>query len=236
MTGQGMTGQGMTGRAIVTGGAGLIGAGLCHALAAEGWDVASFDLAAGPQGTRHIPCDVTDEGAVAAAFDALGWETVDLLVNNAGIARAHHGPIADLSLADWQRVVDSHLTGAFLMTRAAVARMGQGASIVNIASTRAFMSEPDGEAYAAAKGGIVALTHALAVSLGPKIRVNAIAPGWIADGAGLRPEDHAQHPAGRAGRPQDIAETVLWLAGAGFVTGQVVVVDGRMTRKMVYAD
>lgn len=222
-------------RAIITGGAGLIGAGLCHALAEKGWEVASFDLTAGPEGLRHIPCDVGDAGSVASAFDALGWDRIDLLVNNAGIASAHHGRITDLSLADWRRVVDSHLTGAFLMTRAAVPRMGRGASIVNIASTRAFMSEPDGEAYAAAKGGIVALTHALAISLGPKIRVNAIAPGWISDGADLRPVDHAQHPAGRVGRPGDIAETVLWLADAGFVTGQVVVVDGGMTRKMIYA-
>lgn len=223
-------------RAIVTGGAGLIGAGLCHALAESGWEVASFDLTEGPAGVRHIPCDVADEGSVAAAFAALGWDRIDLLVNNAGIAKADHGPVAELSLATWRQVVDSHLTGAFLMVRAAVPRMGAGASIVNIASTRALMSEPDGEAYAAAKGGIVALTHALAVSLGPKLRVNAIAPGWISDGQGLRAEDHAQHPAGRVGRPADIADTVLWLADAGFVTGQVVVVDGGMTRKMIYAE
>ena len=223
-------------RAVVTGGAGLIGAGLCHALAAKGWEVASFDLAPGPEGVRHIACDVADEASVAVAVGALGWDRLDLLVNNAGIATAAHGPVTDLTLAQWRRVVDSHLTGAFLMVRALAPRMGEGAAIVNIASTRAFMSEPDGEAYAAAKGGMVALTHALAVSLGPRVRVNAIAPGWISDGAGLCPEDHAQHPAGRVGRPADIADTVLWLADAGFVTGQVVVVDGGMTRKMIYAE
>jgi NAD(P)-dependent dehydrogenase (short-subunit alcohol dehydrogenase family) len=114
--------------------------------------------------------------------------------------------------------------------------MREGGSIVNMASTRAFMSEPNSEAYAASKGGLVALTHALAVSLGPKIRVNAIAPGWITNETNLSEEDEAQHPAGRVGRPKDIADTVLYLAGAGFVTGQVLTVDGGMTKKMIYAE
>ena len=122
------------------------------------------------------------------------------------------------------------------MTRSAVPLMGEGASIINMASTRAFMSEPQTEAYAASKGGLVALTHALAVSLGPKIRVNAIAPGWISDDDELRPVDHEQHPAGRVGRPQDVADAVLYLASAGFMTGQVLVLDGGMTRKMIYAE
>ncbi|MDE3238106.1 MAG: SDR family oxidoreductase [Paracoccaceae bacterium] len=222
--------------AIVTGGAGLIGTGICAALAEAGWDVVSFDVSPGPAGLRHIPCDVTDEVSVAAAFDRLGWDSIDLLVNNAGIAGAHSGPLTDLTLSDWRRVVDSHLTGAFLMTRAAIPRMAQGGCIVNMASTRAFMSEPGTEAYAAAKGGIVALTHALAMSLGPAVRVNAIAPGWISDGSDLTPQDHDQHPAGRVGRPDDIAGAVLYLASAGFVTGQVLVVDGGMTRKMIYAE
>jgi len=223
-------------RALVTGGAGLIGTGICAALAAAGWEVVSLDLRPGPDGTRHIRCDVRDEASVAAAFAALGWDRLDLVVNNAGIAAAGSGPLATLSLADWRRITDSHLTGAFLVTRAALPLMGAGGAIVNIASTRAFMSEPDTEAYAAAKGGMVALTHALAMSLGPKLRVNAIAPGWISDGAGLSETDHAQHPVGRVGRPEDIAEAVLYLAGAGFVTGQVLTVDGGMTRKMIYVE
>ncbi len=134
------------------------------------------------------------------------------------------------------KVTDSHLTGAFLMTRAAVPLMGEGSSIVNMVSTRAFMSEPNTEAYAASKGGLVALTHALAVSLGPKIRVNAIAPGWITDDSDLREEDHTQHPVGRVGRPEDIADAVVYLASAGFMTGQVLVLDGGMTRKMMYEE
>ncbi|AMJ49240.1 SDR family oxidoreductase [Rhodobacter sphaeroides] len=161
---------------------------------------------------------------------------MDLLVNNAGRADPVTGPIAELTLADWRRMTDSHLTAAFLMVRAAVPLLRPGGSIVNMASTRAFMSEPDTEAYAASKGGLVALTQALAVSLGPRLRVNAIAPGWISDGDGLRDIDHAQHPAGRVGRPEDVADTVLWLTDAGFVTGQVIVVDGGMMRKMIYAE
>lgn len=221
-------------RAIVTGGAGLIGAGVCEALLAAGWEVASFDLETGDGAARQVRCDITDEAAVAEAVAGLGWERLDLLVNNAGIAAAHGAHITELSLAEWRRVTDSHLTGAFLMTRACVPLMADGASIVNMASTRAFMSEPDSEAYAASKGGLVGLTHALAMSLGPKVRVNAIAPGWISDGEGLSAEDHAQHPAGRVGRPADIAQAVLYLADAGFVTGQVLTADGGMTRKMIY--
>ncbi|MHA3978383.1 SDR family oxidoreductase [Halovulum sp. GXIMD14794] len=223
--------------AIITGGAGLIGAGICRKLTSAGWAVASFDLSPGPEGIRHVPCDVADESAVAEAFTALGWDTLDLLVNNAGIAGPENGPIHELSLAEWRRITDSHLTGAFLMTRAAVPLLRPGGSIVNMASTRAFMSEPDTEAYAASKGGLVALTHALAISLGPrKLRANAIAPGWISSGEGLREIDHAQHPAGRVGLAEDIAEAVLYLAEAGFVTGQVLTVDGGMTRKMIYAE
>ena len=226
--------------AIVTGAAGLIGRGICQALIAEGWTVAAFDLKPGPEGARSVICDVGDEASVKAAFAALGWEALDLLVNNAGIAQPDRGPLAELSLAEWRKVTDSHLTGAFLMSRAAiplleVAGSGMGA-IVNMVSTRAFMSEPNTEAYAASKGALVALTHAMAISLGPKVRVNAIAPGWITDDDDLRPVDHQQHPVSRGGRPEDIAQAVLYLAGAGFVTGQVLTVDGGMTRNMIYAD
>ena len=116
-------------------------------------------------------------------------------------------------------------------------------AIVNLASTRAAQSEPDTEAYAASKGGLLALTHALAISLGPEIRVNAVSPGWIdaRDPSVRRAEplteaDHAQHPAGRVGTVEDVAAMVAWLLSrnAGFVTGQEFVVDGGMTKKMIY--
>lgn len=226
-------------RAIVTGGAGLIGSGICSELADHGFEVASFDFvetADVPNGVQAVLCDVSDEASVESAVALLGWDSLDLLVNNAGIASPNHGPITQLSLADWRRVTDSHLTGAFLMTRAAVQLMSAGGSIVNMVSTRAFMSEPDTEAYAASKGALVAFTHALAISLGPKIRVNAIAPGWITNETTLSDEDHAQHPVGRVGRPKDIADAVLYLSSAGFMTGQVLTLDGGMTKKMIYAE
>ena len=223
-------------RAVVTGGGGLIGTGIIEALLDDGWTVACFDIKDIKTAARNILCDVGNETSVLAAFDQLGWKGLELLVNNAGIASPVNGPIHELSLADWRKVTDSHLTGAFLMTRSAVPLMGEGASIVNMVSTRAFMSEPETEAYAASKGGLVALTHALAVSLGPKIRVNAIAPGWVTDETDLRKKDHEQHPVGRVGRPKDIADAVLYLAGAGFMTGQVLVLDGGMTRKMIYEE
>jgi NAD(P)-dependent dehydrogenase (short-subunit alcohol dehydrogenase family) len=223
-------------RAIITGGAGLIGAGLCKALTEEGWEVASFDVKTAISDVRQVLCDVSDEASVKAAFDDLGWSELDLLVNNAGVANPHNGPLAELSLDAWRRTLDSHLTGAFLMSRAAIPLMREGGGIINMASTRAFMSEPNTEAYAASKGALAALTHAMAISLGPKLRVNAIAPGWISDGEDLRPVDHEQHPAGRVGEVEDVARAVIYLADAGFVTAQVLTLDGGMTRKMIYAD
>ncbi|MFD1341316.1 SDR family oxidoreductase [Litorisediminicola beolgyonensis] len=233
--------------ALVTGAGRGIGLGVTRALLEAGWQVAALDLEFGAEAesiaaAQQVTCDVSDEGSVAWAFDTLAGFLeggLGLLVNNAGVADPASGPVETLSLDGWNRWIGTNLTGAFLMVRSAVPylRDGQGA-IVNITSTRAAMSEPETEAYAASKGGLTAFTHALAVSLGPDIRVNAVAPGWIATGdrSALRDQDHAQHPAGRVGRPEDIAEAVLYLAGAGFTTGQVITVDGGMTRKMIYAE
>jgi NAD(P)-dependent dehydrogenase (short-subunit alcohol dehydrogenase family) len=167
------------------------------------------------------------------------WNRLDILVNNAGISQ--WASPYELSVEEWDRILNTNLRSVFLCSREAAKLMRQsgGGSIINIASTRAHMSEPHSEAYAASKGGILALTHALAVSLGPDgIRVNAISPGWIETGdyAVLRPEDHHQHPAGRVGKPEDIARACLFLTGDGsdFVTGAELVIDGGMTRKMIY--
>jgi NAD(P)-dependent dehydrogenase (short-subunit alcohol dehydrogenase family) len=203
--------------------------------------VADRDQAAAlPDGARSVATDVSDEAAVVRLLDDVMAREgrLDGLVCNAGFMIRK--PIARLSLAEFDSVLATNLTSTFLLVRAAetLLRAARGA-VVTIASTRAHMSEPDTESYAASKGGLVALTHALALSLGPEVRVNCVSPGWIdTHGEALRPEDHAQHPAGRVGRVEDIAAMVAFLLGpeSGFVTGAEFVVDGGMTRKMIYAE
>jgi NAD(P)-dependent dehydrogenase (short-subunit alcohol dehydrogenase family) len=170
---------------------------------------------------------------------------LDVLVNNAGIFI--NKPISKLTLGEWNRVMAINLTGAYLCSKYASPYLQKTKGVIlNIASTRAFMSEPDTEAYSASKGGIVALTHSLAISLGPAIRVNCISPGWIEvrgwkkksgrEKPELSETDHSQHPAGRVGKPEDIASLAEFLISdqGGFITGANFISDGGMTRKMIY--
>jgi NAD(P)-dependent dehydrogenase (short-subunit alcohol dehydrogenase family) len=231
--------------ALVTGGARGIGKATAEFLAEHGYRVAVCDVKPSgdlESGIAFIRCDVSREASVRACIRRVvqRWGRLDALVNNAGITGPDNGPVEKLTLAEWNRRIGTNLGSVFLVTKHAAPhlRRTRGA-IVNIASTRAVQSEPDTEAYAAAKGGMVALTHALAMSLGPQVRVNCVSPGWIDTGkAKLRRADHAQHPAGRVGRPQDIAQFVAFLLSdaAGFATGQNYIVDGGMTRKMIYVD
>jgi len=231
--------------ALVTGGARGIGKAVAEALLERGYRVAVCDVTPSgdlESGIAFIRSDVSREASVRACIRQVVRRLgrLDALVNNAGIASPQNGPVGRLTLAQWNRRIATNLTSVFLTAKHAAAhlRRARGA-IVNIASTRAVQSEPDTEAYAAAKGGMVALTHALAISLGPDVRVNCVSPGWIDTGKSkLRRIDHEQHPAGRVGRVQDIAEMVSFLLSerAGFTTGAHFIVDGGMTRKMIYAE
>ncbi|MCG7578237.1 MULTISPECIES: SDR family oxidoreductase [unclassified Halomonas] len=246
----------------VTGGAQGIGLGIAHTLLAKGHRVVITDidgeaLDAAAQRLPHpsqlltLTADVSDEAQVMASLEKSvnHFGQLNGIVHNAGIADPFHGPVEQLSLETWQAYLDTNLTGAFLCAKHGAAYLRpHGGSMVLMASSRAIQSEPDTEAYAASKGGIVALTHALAVSLGPDIRVNAISPGWIEVGDWQKPSrqqsvehrdiDREQHPAGRVGTPEDIASLTHFLLSkeSGFITGQNFVVDGGMTRKMIYAE
>ena len=233
--------------ALVTGGARGIGKATALALAARGYRVVIADRDAEPgrksaseSELAFIRCDVARESDVRACVRRLlrRCGRLDALINNAGIADPATGPVEKLSLREWNRRIGANLTGMFLMAKHAAPHLRRmRGAIVNIASTRALQSEPDTEAYAASKGGVVALTHALALSLGPDVRVNCISPGWIDTGKSkLARADHAQHPVGRVGRPEDVAELVAFLLSdaAAFATGQNYLLDGGMTRKMTY--
>jgi NAD(P)-dependent dehydrogenase (short-subunit alcohol dehydrogenase family) len=231
--------------ALVTGGARGIGKATAQFLAEHGYRVAVCDVKASgdlESGIEFLRCDVSREASVRACVARVvrRFGRLDALVNNAGIASPANGPLEKLTAAEWNRRLGTNLTSVFLMAKHAAPhlRRSRGA-MVNIASTRALQSEPQTEAYAAAKGGMVGLTHALAMSLGPHVRVNCVSPGWIDTGkARLRRLDHEQHPVGRVGRPEDVAQLVAFLLSdaAGFATGQNYVLDGGMTRKMIYAE
>lgn len=247
---------------LITGGAQGIGRGIAQAVLGAGGVavVGDLDGEAGracmhewqqPTRSHFRRLDVSRESSVrnfvASALHRYG--RIDGLVNNAGLADPHLPPLHEVDFADWNRRLAS-LHGAFLCSKHALPALSESgdAAIVNIASTRAWQSEPHSEAYAAAKGGLVAFSHALAVSAGPQVRVNSISPGWIATEAWQAPtrrrqprlsrRDHVQHPVGRVGQPEDIARLAVYLLApqlSGFVTGQDFIVDGGIACKMHYA-
>jgi NAD(P)-dependent dehydrogenase (short-subunit alcohol dehydrogenase family) len=241
--------------AVITGAGAGIGRALACGYAREGADLAILDrdeerlletkslVQQFGVSVHAYVIDLSDGNAIGPLFNQINetFGRIDVLINNAGLAKLE-SPYR-LTLEDWDYVLNTNLRGTFLCTReaAAIMKANGGGAIVNIASTRAFMSEPDSEAYAASKGGIIALTHALAISLGSDhIRVNSISPGWIETGDYdiLRIVDHGQHPAGRVGRPDDIVRACLYLTDPSndFITGTNLTIDGGMTKKMIYAE
>jgi NAD(P)-dependent dehydrogenase (short-subunit alcohol dehydrogenase family) len=232
---------------VVTGGKRGIGAAICAAFLERGCQVVAVDkdFAGGlardgeREGLYTYQADISQPLEVASfaqTMEELG--PIHVLVNNAGYGITK--PLEELAVDEWDAVLNTNLRGAFLMVKYTLPLLKQGkGSVINIASTRAFMSEPNTEAYSASKGGIVALTHALAASLGQfGIRVNCISPGWIETNpeAVLTLEDHSQHLVGRVGVPGDIAQACVYLASpeAGFITGTNLTIDGGMTVKMIY--
>ncbi len=226
-------------KVVVTGASGLIGTEICRRYLAAGYKVYGLDKAANKlkdPNYKFLKCDMAKQSSIKKALSSLA--SLDAVINNAADTELTFKAFKSVTLKDWQRGLAVNLTSQFIVAKLAYVLLKKSkGSMVNIASTRALMSEPDTLIYSASKGGIVALTHSLAITWGPHIRVNCISPGWIAGPeAKIKPEDHAQHPVGRVGKPSDIAEMTFFLTSenAGFITGQNLIIDGGMTRKMIY--
>ena len=217
---------------VVTGGAQGIGKCICQCFEKAGATVCMIDTQPGGYFQGDIGDKATLERFVAKVIADYG--RVDVLVNNAPPMMKG---IADCTWEEFTHALNVGVTAAFYLTKLFMPVFAEGASIINISSSRDRMSQPQTESYTAAKGGIAALTHALAVSLAGKARVNSISPGWIdTDYTVYHGPDAIQQPAGRVGNPLDIAHMVLFLCSerAGFITGENICIDGGMTRQMIY--
>ena len=218
--------------AVVTGGAKGIGKAICESFKNSGAAVCVIDLLP----NDYFRGDISDK-AVLESFAAkviADYGRVDFIVNNAlPLMRG----INECTYEEFEYALKVGVTAPFYLTKLLMPYLSDGASIVNISSSRDRMSQPQTESYTAAKGGIAALTHALAVSLSGKARVNSISPGWI-DTSYTEYEgaDAVQQPAGRVGNPMDIANMVMYLCSekAGFITGENICIDGGLTKQMIY--
>ena len=218
--------------AVITGGANGIGKATAEAFAREGAAVHIIDLQPGDWFVGDVGDPESLERFAGQIIRRSGH--VDYLVNN---ALPLMKGIEECSWEEFSRALSVGVTAPFYLTKLLLPYFAPGASVVNISSSRDRMSQPGTESYSAAKGGIAALTHAMAVSLSGKARVNSISPGWIdTTGSEITGADAVQQPAGRVGKPEDIAETVLFLCSekVGFITGENICVDGGMTKLMIY--
>ena len=217
---------------VITGGAGGIGKCIAEEFEKAGAKVCIIDVAENP----YFVGDIGDEATVRRFAEKViaDYGKVDYLINN---APPLFKGIDECTYEEFNYALRVGVSAAFLLTKLFMPYFAQGASIINISSSRDRMSQPQSESYAAAKGGISALTHALAVSLGGKVRVNSISPGWIDTNYTVyEGADAAQQPVGRVGNPLDIANMVLFLCSdkAGFITGENICIDGGQTRLMIY--
>lgn len=220
--------------AVVTGGAQGIGRCICEEFAKQGAWVCTIDLLENDFFQGDVGEKEDLERFAQKVIQTYG--RVDFLVNN---AKPLFLGIDTCTWEQFNQALQVGVAAPFYLTQLLLPYFGEGASIVNISSSRDRMSQPFTESYTAAKGGIAALTHALAVSLRDKARVNSISPGWIdTTGSQFFGADETQHPAGRVGTPQDIAQMVLFLCSdkAGFITGENICIDGGMTHQMIYHD
>lgn len=241
-------------RVFVTGGAEGIGKVIVEAFSRENCRVAFCDVneVSGQQtaketGSVFYKVDVSDKEALENCVLQIlkEWGDMDVIINNVGISK--FSPITETSVEDFDQILSVNLRPVFITSRLlAIHRKAQSSPnpygrIINICSTRYLMSEPGSEGYAASKGGIYSLTHALALSLSEwNVTVNSIAPGWIQthDYHLLRPEDHSQHLSRRVGKPEDIARMCLFLCEENndFINGENITIDGGMTKKMIYTE
>ncbi|WP_421384302.1 SDR family NAD(P)-dependent oxidoreductase [Bacillus salacetis] len=238
--------------AIVTGGANGIGKAIVKQFCKQNFTVILVDKKEedGQQLSQELKedgnsvifrkCDVGNYDEVKNLFTDIKdmFNRVDVLINNAGISKFKN--FWDMDERDWNEIISTNLSSVFYFSKEAAPLMKDlGGCIINMASTRASMSEANTEAYSASKGGIFSLTHAMAITLSEyNIRVNSISPGWIETGDydDLRDVDHLQHPSNRVGKPEDVARACLFLCHEenNFINGENLVIDGGMTRKMIY--